>query len=52
MKTTEKQKTRKHFESFHSRDKRTFTSDQKIQIVVEFLQAKMPVAELCHKYCI
>jgi transposase-like protein len=52
MKTPRKQTTENYIKEIHRNTRRIFSSEQKIQIVMEALRAKMSVAELCRKYSI
>ena len=50
MKTQKKQTTENFIKEIRRKTKRIFSSEQKIQIVMEALRAEMSVAELCRKY--
>ena len=52
MKTQKKQTTENFIKEIRRKTKRVFSSEQKIQIVMEALRAEMSVAELCRKYAI
>lgn len=52
MKTQKKQTTENYIKEIRRKTKRIFSSEQKIQIVMEALRAEMSVAELCRKYAI
>ena len=52
MKTQKKQTTENFIKEIRRKTKRIFSSEQKIQIVMEALRAEMSVAELCRKYSI
>jgi len=52
MKTQKKQTTENFIKEIRRKTKRIFSSEQKIQIVMEALRAEMSVAELCRKYAI
>lgn len=50
---TPKKKTAENFIKYIRRNtRRIFSSEQKIQIVMEAFRAEMSVAELCRKYSI
>lgn len=50
MKTQKKQTTENFIKELRRKTKRIFSSEQKIQIVMEALRAEMFVAELCRKH--
>lgn len=52
METKKKQSSENFIKEIRSKTRRIFTSEQKIQIVMEALRADMSVAELCRKYSI
>lgn len=52
MKTPKKQTAENYIKEIRRKTRRVFTSEQKIQIVMEALRAEMSVAELCRKYSI
>lgn len=52
MKTPRKQTTENYIKEIRRHTSRIFSSEQKIQIVMEALRAEMFVAELCKKYSI
>ena len=52
MKTPRKQTTENYIKEIRRNTRRIFSSEQKIQIVMEALRAEMSVAELCRKYSI
>lgn len=52
MKTQKKQTTENFIKEIRRKTKRIFSSEQKIQIVMEALRAEMSVSELCRKYAI
>ncbi len=52
MKTPKKQTTENYIKEIRRNTRRIFSSEKKIQIVMEALQAEMSVAELCRKYSI
>lgn len=52
METTKKQTTENYIKEIRRKTKRIFTSEQKINIVMEAIRAEIPVAELCRKYSI
>jgi len=52
MKTQKKQTTENYIKEIRRKTKRIFSSEQKIQIVMEVLRAEMSVAELCRKNAI
>ena len=52
METKKKQTTENYIKEIRRKTRRTFTSEQKITIVMEALRAEMSVAELCRKYSI
>ena len=52
METKKKQTTENFIKEIRRRTRRTFSSEQKIMIVMESLRAEMSVAELCRKYSI
>lgn len=52
METMKKQTTENFIKEVRRRTRRTFSSEQKITIVMEALRAEMSIAELCRKYSI
>jgi transposase len=52
MKTPKKQTAEHYIKEIRRNTRRIFSSEQKIQIVMEALRAEMSVAELCRKYSI
>jgi len=52
METKKKQTTENFIKEVRRRTRRTFSSEQKIMIVMEALRAEMSVSELCRKYSI
>ena len=52
METKKKQTTENFIKEIRRRTRRTFSSEQKITIVMEALRAETSVAELCRKYSI
>ncbi len=52
METKKKQKAENYIKEIRRKTRRVFSSEQKIQIVMEALRAEMSVAELCRKYAI
>ncbi len=52
MKTPKKQTAENYIKEIRRNTRRIFSSEQKIQIVMEALRAEMSVAELCRKYSI
>ena len=52
MKTPKKQTSENFIKEIRRNTRRIFSSEQKIQIVMEALRAEMSVAELCRKYSI
>jgi transposase len=52
METNKKQTTENYIKEIRRKTRRVFSSEQKIQIVMEALRAEMSVAELCRKYSI
>ena len=52
MGTKKKQTTENYIKEIRRKTRRIFTSDQKINIVMEALRAEISVAELCRKYSI
>jgi len=52
MGTKKKQTTKNFIKQIRNKDRRIFTSEQKINIVVEGLRGEISVAELCRKYAI
>ena len=52
METMKKQTTENFIKEVRRRTRRTFSSEQKIMIVMEALRAEMSVSELCRKYSI
>lgn len=52
MKTPEKQTAENYIKEIRRKSRRIFSSEQKIQIVMEALRAQMSVSELCRKYSI
>jgi len=52
MKTPRKQTAENYIKEIRINTRRIFSSEQKIQIVIEALRAETSVAELCRKYSI
>ena len=52
MGTNKKQTTENFIKEIRRKARRVFTSEQKINIVMEALRAEISVAELCRKYAI
>ena len=52
MKTLKKKTAENFIKEIRRNTRRIFSSEQKIQIVMEALRAEMSVAELCRKYSI
>ena len=52
METKKKQTTENFIKEIRRKARRTFSSEQKIIIVMEALRAEMSVAEICRKYSI
>ena len=52
MKTPKKKTAENFIKDIRRSTRRIFSSEQKIQIVMEALRAEMSVAELCRKYAI
>ena len=52
METKKKQTTENYIKEIRRKTKRIFSSEQKINIVMEAIRAEMSVSELCRKYCI
>jgi len=52
METKRKQTTENFIKEIRRKTRRTFSSEQKIMIVMESLRAEMSVSELCRKYSI
>jgi len=52
MGTKKKQSTENFIKEIRSKARRIFTSEQKINIVMEALRAEISVSELCRKYSI
>ena len=52
METKKKQTTENFIKEIRRRTRRIFSSEQKINIVMEALRAEISVAELCRKYSI
>lgn len=52
METKKKQSSENFIKEIRRKTRRIFTSEQKIQIVMEALRAEMSVAELCRNYSI
>lgn len=52
MKTQKKPSSENYIKAIRRSTRRLFSSEQKIQIVMEALRAEFPVAELCRKYSI
>ena len=52
METEKKQTTENYIKEIRRRTRRIFSSEQKIQIVMEALRAEMSVKELCRKHSI
>jgi len=52
METKKKQTTENFIKEIRRKRRRTFSSEQKIMIVMESLRAEMSVSELCRKYSI
>ena len=52
MKTPKKKQQRISSKDIRRNTRRIFSSEQKIQIVMEALRAEISVAELCRKYSI
>ena len=52
METPKKQSAENYIKEIRRRTRRIFSSEQKIQIVMEALRAEMSVAELCRKHSI
>lgn len=52
METKKKQTTENFIKEIRRKTRRTFSSEQKILIVMEALRAEMSVSELCRKYSI
>ena len=52
MKTPRKQTAENYIKEIRRKSRRIFSSEQKIQIVMEALRAEMSIAELCRKYSI
>ena len=52
MKTPKKKTAENFIKDIRRKTRRIFSSEQKIQIVMEALRAEMSVAELCRKYSI
>ena len=52
MKTPKKKTAENFIKDIRRNTRRIFSSEQKIQIVMEALRAEMSVAELCRKYSI
>ncbi|MBK9193141.1 MAG: IS3 family transposase [Crocinitomicaceae bacterium] len=52
METKKKKKAENYIKEIRRKTRRVFSSEQKIQIVMEALRAEMSVAELCRKYAI
>ena|ERR1035437_2765193 len=52
MEAKKKQTTENFIKEIRRKTRRTFSSEQKIMIVMEALRAEMSVSELCRKYSI
>ena len=52
METKQKQTTENYIKEIRRKTKRIFSSEQKINIVMEAIRAEMSVSELCRKYSI
>jgi len=52
MKTQKKQTSENYIKEIRRKTRRIFSSEQKIQIVMEALRAETSIAELCRKYSI
>jgi transposase len=52
METKKKQSTENYIKEIRRKTRRVFTSEQKIQIVMEAMRAETSIAELCRKYSI
>jgi transposase len=52
METSKKQTTENFIKEIRRKTRRTFSSEQKITIVMEAMRAELSVAELCRKYSI
>ena len=52
MGTTKKQTTENYIKEIRRKTRRVFTSEQKINIVMEAMRGEISVAELCRKYAI
>jgi transposase len=52
MGTKKKQSTENYIKEIRRKTRRVFTSEQKIQIVMEAMRGEISVAELCRKYSI
>ena len=52
METKKKQTTENFIKEIRRKTRRTFSSEQKIMIVMEALRAETSVSELCRKYSI
>lgn len=52
MKTNKKQTTENFIKEIRRKTRRVFTSEQKINIVMEAMRGEITVAELCRKYSI
>ena len=52
MKTPQKKSTENFIKDIRRNTRRIFSSEQKIQIVMEAMRAEMSIAELCRKYSI
>ena len=52
MGTRKKQSTENFIKEIRSKSRRIFTSEQKINIVMEAFRAEIPVKEICRKYAL
>lgn len=52
MKAKKKQSTENYIKEIRRKTRRVFTSEQKINIVMEAMRGEMSVAEICRKYSI
>ncbi|MCA6437100.1 MAG: transposase [Bacteroidetes bacterium] len=50
--TKKKQTSENYIKEFRRKTRRVFSSEQKIQIVMEAMRAEMSVSEICRKYSI
>jgi transposase len=52
METRKKQTAENYIKDIHRKTRRLFSSEQKIQIIMEALRAESSIAELCRKHSI